>query len=193
MLLDGEGERILAVFPGAGLPEDAPVPPEVLEGAGAVLAYPRWIGGAERLFAPAAGGVVGRGEGQVAAASGDDGDAAVEGVDELRRVGPDEGRGVERARRGGGWRVEAEAPGIGDGAAAVAEAGAAGLDAELGLHLTAGALDAAAHGTRSVTDLRLHRGAEVAAYGGGDEGHGGTPPRPLNWTTAMPYSRAGGR
>jgi sulfofructose kinase len=54
VLLDGEGERILAVFPGAGLPEDAPVPPEVLEGAGAVLADPRWIGGAERLFALAA-------------------------------------------------------------------------------------------------------------------------------------------
>ena len=54
VLLDGEGERILAVFPGAGLPEDAPVPPEVLEGAGAVLADPRWVGGAERLFALAA-------------------------------------------------------------------------------------------------------------------------------------------
>ena len=54
VLLDGEGERILAVFPGAGLPEDAPVPPELLEGAGAVLADPRWVGGAERLFALAA-------------------------------------------------------------------------------------------------------------------------------------------
>lgn len=54
VLLDGEGERILAVFPGAGLPEDAPVPPELLDGAGAVLADPRWIGGAEQLFALAA-------------------------------------------------------------------------------------------------------------------------------------------
>ena len=54
VLLDGEGERILAVFPGAGLPEEAPVPPELLDGAGAVLADPRWIGGAERLFAQAA-------------------------------------------------------------------------------------------------------------------------------------------
>lgn len=54
VLLDGEGERILAVFPGAGLPEDAPIPSDVLEGAGAVLADPRWIGGAERLFALAA-------------------------------------------------------------------------------------------------------------------------------------------
>jgi hypothetical protein len=35
-----------------------------------------------------------------------------------------------------------------------------------------GAFDAAAHGTRGVTDLGLHRGAEVAADGGGDEGHG---------------------
>jgi sulfofructose kinase len=54
VLLDGEGERILAVFPGDGLPEDAPIPLEVLEGAGAVLADPRWVGGAERLFALAA-------------------------------------------------------------------------------------------------------------------------------------------
>ncbi len=54
VLVDGEGERILAVFPGAGLPEDAPVPPALLEGAGAVLADPRWVVGAERLFALAA-------------------------------------------------------------------------------------------------------------------------------------------
>lgn len=54
VLLDGEGERILAVFPGADLPEDAPIPSDVLEGAGAVLADPRWVGGAERLFALAA-------------------------------------------------------------------------------------------------------------------------------------------
>jgi sulfofructose kinase len=52
--LDAEGERVLAVYPGAGLPEDAPVPPAAVEGAGAVLADPRWPGGAERLFALAA-------------------------------------------------------------------------------------------------------------------------------------------
>jgi sulfofructose kinase len=51
VLVDAEGERILAVFPGAGLPEDAPVPPALVERAGAVLADPRWPGGAERLFA----------------------------------------------------------------------------------------------------------------------------------------------
>lgn len=52
--LDADGERVLAVYPGANLPEDAPVPPELLDGAGAVLADPRWVGGAERLFALAA-------------------------------------------------------------------------------------------------------------------------------------------
>ncbi|MGG5807700.1 PfkB family carbohydrate kinase [Falsiroseomonas sp. CW058] len=54
VLVDGEGERILAVFPGAGLPEDAPVPPDLVAEAGAVLADPRWVSGAERLFAIAA-------------------------------------------------------------------------------------------------------------------------------------------
>ncbi|WP_372623770.1 PfkB family carbohydrate kinase [Falsiroseomonas sp.] len=54
ILVDPKGERILAVFPGAGLPEDAPVEPHWLDGAGAVLADPRWISGAERLFALAA-------------------------------------------------------------------------------------------------------------------------------------------
>jgi sulfofructose kinase len=54
ILVDGEGERILAVFPGAGLPEDASLEPRWLDGAGAVLADPRWISGAERLFALAA-------------------------------------------------------------------------------------------------------------------------------------------
>jgi sulfofructose kinase len=54
VLVDAEGERILAVFPGAGLPEDAPVAPSLLDGAGAVLADPRWPEGGERLFALAA-------------------------------------------------------------------------------------------------------------------------------------------
>jgi sulfofructose kinase len=54
VLVDAEGERILAVFPGAGLPEEAPVPDALLEGAGAVLADPRWVGGAARIFALAA-------------------------------------------------------------------------------------------------------------------------------------------
>lgn len=54
VLVDAEGERILAVFPGAGLPEDAPIPPELTARARAVLGDPRWVGGAERLFAQAA-------------------------------------------------------------------------------------------------------------------------------------------
>jgi sulfofructose kinase len=54
VLVDAEGERILAVFPGAGLPEDAPVAPALLDGAGAVLADPRWVDGGERLYALAA-------------------------------------------------------------------------------------------------------------------------------------------
>jgi len=51
VLVDTEGERILAVFPGAGLPDDAPVPADLIAGAAAVLADPRWVSGAERLFA----------------------------------------------------------------------------------------------------------------------------------------------
>ncbi|WP_270934697.1 PfkB family carbohydrate kinase, partial [Falsiroseomonas oryzae] len=54
ILVDPLGERILAVFPGAGLPEDAPIDPDWLDGAGAVLGDPRWIGGAEQLFVAAA-------------------------------------------------------------------------------------------------------------------------------------------
>ncbi len=54
ILVDPQGERILAVFPGSHLPEEAPIPPDALAGAGAVLGDPRWIGGAERLFAMAA-------------------------------------------------------------------------------------------------------------------------------------------
>lgn len=48
--LDPQGERVLAVHLGAGLPEEAPIPPTLVDGAGAVLADPRWPGGAERLF-----------------------------------------------------------------------------------------------------------------------------------------------
>ncbi|WP_237214377.1 PfkB family carbohydrate kinase [Falsiroseomonas oryziterrae] len=54
LLVDPEGERILAVFPGEGLPDDAPVPASLVDDAAAVLADPRWVGGAERLFALAA-------------------------------------------------------------------------------------------------------------------------------------------
>jgi sulfofructose kinase len=54
IFLDSQGERVLAVHLGAGLPEDAPVPPALLDGAGAVLADPRWVGGAEQIFAQAA-------------------------------------------------------------------------------------------------------------------------------------------
>lgn len=54
IMLDAEGERVLAVYPGANLPEDAPIPDAALDGAGAVLADLRWVGGAERLFALAA-------------------------------------------------------------------------------------------------------------------------------------------
>lgn len=54
ILVDADGERILAVFPGAGLPADAPVPPALVATAAAVLADPRWVEGAERLFALAA-------------------------------------------------------------------------------------------------------------------------------------------
>jgi sulfofructose kinase len=53
ILVDPQGERILAVFPGESLPEDAPLDPAWLDGAGAVLGDPRWITGAERLFAAA--------------------------------------------------------------------------------------------------------------------------------------------
>jgi sulfofructose kinase len=54
VLVDEEGERILAVFPGAGLQEDAPIPHALVARAGAVLADPRWVSGGERLFAMAA-------------------------------------------------------------------------------------------------------------------------------------------
>jgi sulfofructose kinase len=54
VLVDSEGERILAVFPGAGLPAEAPVPAALVARAGVVLADPRWVEGAERLFALAA-------------------------------------------------------------------------------------------------------------------------------------------
>jgi len=53
-LVDPEGERILAVFPGENLPEDAPIDPAWVEGADAVMSDPRWVSGAERLFAAAA-------------------------------------------------------------------------------------------------------------------------------------------
>ena len=51
VLVDPAGERILAVFPGAGLPE---APRFALDGAAAVLADPRWVAGAEHGFALAA-------------------------------------------------------------------------------------------------------------------------------------------
>jgi sulfofructose kinase len=48
--LDAEGERVLAVYPGAGLAEAALFPETVLDGAAAVLADPRWAEGAARLL-----------------------------------------------------------------------------------------------------------------------------------------------
>ena len=50
VMVDAEGERVLAVFPGAGLPEASSLGDARLEAAGAVLADPRWPAGAERLF-----------------------------------------------------------------------------------------------------------------------------------------------
>ena len=50
VLVDAEGERVLAVFPGAGLPEASSLAEARLDAAGAVLADPRWPAGAERLF-----------------------------------------------------------------------------------------------------------------------------------------------
>jgi sulfofructose kinase len=51
--LDAEGERVLWVYPGSDLPEDAPIAPEALDSASAVLADPRWVNGAEQVFAMA--------------------------------------------------------------------------------------------------------------------------------------------
>jgi len=48
VLVDAAGERILALFPGAGQVEE---PRFDLEGAAAVLADPRWVAGAEHGFA----------------------------------------------------------------------------------------------------------------------------------------------
>ena len=52
--MDPSGERMLAVFPGAGLPDDAPIPPSLVDGADAVLGDPRWADGSARLFQAAA-------------------------------------------------------------------------------------------------------------------------------------------
>lgn len=52
--MDPAGERMLAVFPGEGLPDDAPIDPELVARADAVLGDPRWAGGSERLFRAAA-------------------------------------------------------------------------------------------------------------------------------------------
>jgi hypothetical protein len=93
-------------------------------------------------------------------------------IDQLGRTRPDQRRRAQVARRRSGWRVEAEAPSIGDGAATVTKASPAGLGAKLDLHLAAGVLDTAAHRARDVTDLCGHGGAEIAASDGGDESHG---------------------
>lgn len=50
VFVDAAGERVLAVFPGAELPEEPRFQPALLEGAGAVLADPRWVAGSERLL-----------------------------------------------------------------------------------------------------------------------------------------------
>ena len=52
--MDGSGERMLAVFPGEGLPDDAPIPQSLVDRASAVLGDPRWASGSERLFRAAA-------------------------------------------------------------------------------------------------------------------------------------------
>lgn len=52
--MDPTGERMLAVFPGAGLPEDAPIPQHLVDRADAVLGDPRWADGSARLFGAAA-------------------------------------------------------------------------------------------------------------------------------------------
>lgn len=52
--MDPMGERMLAVFPGAGLPDDAPIPQALVDRADAVLGDPRWASGSERLFRAAA-------------------------------------------------------------------------------------------------------------------------------------------
>jgi sulfofructose kinase len=54
VLVDGTGERFLAVFPGSGLPEAAGFDEGWLDGAGAVLGDPRWPEGTARLFRLAA-------------------------------------------------------------------------------------------------------------------------------------------
>ncbi len=54
VLVDADGERVLAVFPGEGLPNASVLAEGRLDGAGAVLADPRWPAGAERLFRLAA-------------------------------------------------------------------------------------------------------------------------------------------
>ncbi|HEV7265776.1 MAG TPA: PfkB family carbohydrate kinase [Falsiroseomonas sp.] len=50
VLVDAEGERVLAVFPGDGLAAASALVEARLDGAGAVLADPRWPAGAERLL-----------------------------------------------------------------------------------------------------------------------------------------------
>ncbi len=50
VMVDAEGERVLAVFPGDGLPQHSTLSDAHIAGAGAVLADPRWPAGAERLF-----------------------------------------------------------------------------------------------------------------------------------------------
>ena len=54
VIVEPEGERMLACFTGAGLPEDAAIDPGLLAGAGSVLGDPRWLSGSERLFMLAA-------------------------------------------------------------------------------------------------------------------------------------------
>jgi sulfofructose kinase len=50
VMVDAEGERVLAVFPGDGLPQTSTLSEAHIAGVGAVLADPRWPAGAERLF-----------------------------------------------------------------------------------------------------------------------------------------------
>ena len=54
VFVDGDGERVLAVFPGSGLPEQPTFDGGWLDGVGAVLGDPRWPAGTKRLFRLAA-------------------------------------------------------------------------------------------------------------------------------------------
>ena len=77
VFVDAAGERMLAVFPGESLPDEPGFDAGLLDGAGAVLADPRWVAGSERLLRLAAA----RGLPRVL-------DADTGGRDAMRRLAP---------------------------------------------------------------------------------------------------------